>query len=130
MKNVVPGASPRNPIEQLLSDAIADALTRPEVIAALREVLPRPQIEVPAAPRLLTKAALATALSVSKSTVDRLTVEGMPIAAHVGDARRFDLVSCRAFLAERGHRPTRAHRTNVDVDVREIANDAGLRGTR
>jgi phage terminase Nu1 subunit (DNA packaging protein) len=41
---------------------------------------------------------------VSASTIDRLTREGLPIAAIVGDARRFDLAACREWLASRASR--------------------------
>ncbi|MDP9037367.1 MAG: hypothetical protein M3O50_21425, partial [Myxococcota bacterium] len=59
-------------------------------------------------------------LAVSLATLDRLTREGMPIAAHVGDARRFDLEACRAWLAVRGKRPTKAPKSNRTIDLGDV----------
>lgn len=89
-------------LRKLLADAFADALRRPEVVAALRGAFAN-DIEPEADPdRLLTKAELAKRLAVSVSTVDRLTRSGMPVAAIVGDHRRYRIAEVEAWLAERG----------------------------
>lgn len=71
-----------------------------KIVAAVQA--PQPAPEDPS--RLLSKGELAKKLSVSSSTVDRLTGDGMPIAAYVGDSRRFDLAACRGWVEQRGEK--------------------------
>ncbi len=110
---------------RLLGDALVDALRRPDVVAAIRSAM-APTTESIPADRLLSKKEVALVLGVSASTVDRLTREGLPVAAHVGDARRYDFEACKAWLARRGKRPTRAPRSEVEICVDDIAAAAGL----
>jgi hypothetical protein len=110
---------------QLLADIVIAALRRPDVMEALRALNAAPAA-APDGELLLSKQRLAKALEVSVATVDRLTREGMPIAAHVGDARRYDLDSCRSWLAARGKRPTRAPKRAADVDIGDVVDGAGL----
>ena len=108
-------------LAELLADAIVLAVARPEVRALLgRGELAAPAAEDPTG--LLTKKALAKKLSVSVATIDRMVREpqGMPVAAIVGDGKRFDLVACR-------RKPTRATKKNeADVDVSDVIAGAGL----
>ena len=117
----------------VLADALVIALRRPDVVEALRGLTAAPELptEKPDG-ALLTKRELAEALSVSCSTVDRLTREGLPIAAHVGDGRRYDLATCRAWRGARGRRPTKASRrsSEPEVAIEDVAESAGLRRTR
>jgi hypothetical protein len=116
-------------IAEVLAGAIVRAVQRPEVAAALRAIVgPVPPAEEPDA--LLAKGALAKRLDVSPSTVDRLTREGMPVASYVGDARRYDVAACRAWLAARGRKPTRAAKPANEVDVDDVLAANGLRAAR
>lgn len=117
---------------QLLGDVIVAALRRPDVVEALRALsAPHPSAPAPDdGERLLPKKRIASTLGVSVATVDRLTREGMPVAAHVGDARRYDLEACKAWLAARGRRPTKAQKKADDVDIADVIDSAGLRGAR
>ncbi len=97
-----------------------------ELAAAERETEAPTAMPAPEPDGLLSKKQLAKRLDVSTATIDRLTREGMPIAAHVGDARRFDLDACRAWLGARGKRPT-TPRTEPKIDVDDVIDGAGLR---
>lgn len=106
-------------------------LRDPRFIEAARALALSPPAAPQEPPRLLSKTDLAKRLGISRSTVDRLTREGLPVAAHVGDSRRYDLPECRAWLASRGKRPTRAKiKMSDDIDVSDIAAAAGLRRAR
>jgi hypothetical protein len=113
-----------NPIADLLADAIAIAVQRPEIIAALRAVTaPAPAAE---ARGLVAKADAARALGVSVSTLDRLARDGAPVHT-VGGRRRYEVRELRAWLDDRGQRSTRATPTNDRVDVDDVLARAGLR---
>jgi hypothetical protein len=115
---------------QLLGDVIVVALRRPDVAAAIQTLTAATPAAATAATAdlpggLLSKAALAKRLDVSIATVDRLTREGLPVAAHVGDGRRYDLAACRAWLATRGKRPTKAPKRDT-VDIADVVDGSGL----
>jgi hypothetical protein len=108
MGNLPPRDDQRNPLiaglVQLIGDAIVQAAQRPDVAGAIRKVLAVTETAPAEDPdRLLSKVDLAAKLSCSPSTVDRLVRTGMPIACMVGDARRFDLAQCTAWLSTRPH---------------------------
>jgi hypothetical protein len=85
----------------MLADAIALTLTRPDVIEALRAAFAA-KAEAKGDPdALLSKAQLAKKLATSTSSIDRLTRDGMPVAAHVGDQRRYRLADVLAWMRER-----------------------------
>jgi|CZKU01.1.fsa_nt_gi hypothetical protein len=132
MKTVDATEPTRNPLGEFLGAAFAFALRQPEVIAAIREVTTsKPPELVSDGDRLLAKRELARKLGVSPSTVDRLTRDGLPIAAHVGDARRFDLAACRAWLAARGKKATKAPASaRAVVDVSDVIEASGLKAAR
>jgi excisionase family DNA binding protein len=113
-----------NPIADLLADAIAIAVQRPEIIAALRAVT------APAAPAeargLVAKAEAARALGVSVSTLDRLARDGAPVHA-VGGRRRFDVSELRTWLDARGQVSPRATPSSDRVDVSDVLTRSGLR---
>jgi hypothetical protein len=112
---------------QLLGDMLVAALRRPDVVAAIQALTDnQPAVAADEPGALLSKAALGKRLDVSVATVDRLTREGMPVAAHVGDARRYDLETCRQWLAARGKRPTKAPKRDT-VDISAVVEGAGLR---
>jgi hypothetical protein len=111
---------------RILGDILVAALRRPDVVEAIRAVTEAPTSEAEPADRLRTKRELAMALGVSVSTIDRLTREGMPVAAHVGDARRYDVAACRAWLGARGKRPTTAPRSGREPDIDDVIEAAGL----
>jgi excisionase family DNA binding protein len=105
MKDVTPRGAPCHPLPlndvltEILGNAIALAVKRPDVIEALRATFSA-KAEPPVDPdALLSKAQLAKKLAVSVSTIDRLTARGMPVAAHVGDHRRYRLADVEAWLA-------------------------------
>ena len=110
-----------------LVDALATALAPMVAERVAARMQPVPAVNAP--PSLLSKKKLASTIGVSVSTIDRLTHEGMPIAAHVGDARRYDLDACRSWLSARGKRPTKApsRSTLRPGDLDEVARSAGLR---
>lgn len=115
-------------LADLLADAFVRAAQRPDVVAAVRAAFAEPAVVAADPEALLSKAQLAKKLAVSVATVDRLVKEGMPIAAHVGDARRFRLEQCRAWCATRGKRPTKAKATKgaADIDVSDVLSTNGL----
>jgi hypothetical protein len=126
MKKICPAPEIRNPnpLAELLADAIAMAVQRPDVIAALRAIYTPAHVE--AAPEtLLAKVDLAKALNVSTSTIDRLCGEGMPCEL-VAARKRFNLGVCRTWLASRGQRAA-AVRPSDRVDVDSVLGRAGLR---
>ena len=109
-----------------LVDALAAALAPMVAEQVAARMQPAPAVNAPGA--LLTKKELATTLGVSTATVDRLTREGLRIAAYVGDARRFDLEACRTWLTARGKRPTKSPpRSTSRSELDEVARSAGLR---
>lgn len=125
---------PRNQIAEAIARIAVDVLeiltSDPTTIAKLRTLASQEPEAGPQADAglLLSKAALARKLSVSVATIDRLTREGMPLAAHVGDSRRFDIEACRAWLATRGKRPTKSPpKVEQTVDIDDVARAAGLR---
>jgi hypothetical protein len=77
-------------------DALLDALLVPAETPP--QVAPAP---APAPVPLVDKRELARLLDVSVATIDRLARSGMPFQP-VGDARRFDIAACRAWLADHG----------------------------
>lgn len=119
--------APADPLTKLLGSAIALAITRPDVIAALREAF-GPKEE---APKLLNAAQLAKALNASKATVLRLAKEpGAPIT-FTGNSRRFELATFEAWLKTRGQKAALA-KAPVEpdedpIDVSAVARRAGLR---
>jgi hypothetical protein len=119
----------------LLGDLGAAVLVRvaqrPDAVAALvalRDALAAPAAVAADPDALLSKAALAKKLAVSVATVDRLVREGLPVAVHVGDARRFRLEQCRVWCASRGKKPTkaRAKKGAADINVDDVLEGAGL----
>jgi predicted DNA-binding transcriptional regulator AlpA len=113
-----------NPIAELIAEALVTALTRDEVITALRGI-----VATPATPRepegLLAKPRAAKALGVSVSTLDRLVKEGAPVH-HVGARRMFDIAELRAWLSARGRKPT-TPKPSDRVDVSDVLARSGLR---
>jgi hypothetical protein len=109
--------------------AILDALAD-RVVDRLTTRLPVASTAPPPAP-LVHKRALAVALSVSPATVDRLVRSGMPFQA-VGDAKRFDLAACRAWLAEQGQRPAAPPAPPASARVLRLEgrDPVGLAGVR
>ncbi len=114
-------------IAQVAIEALKKTAADPEAAAAVRRIFavnqptpePRPQ-------GLMAKKQIAEALGVSSATVDRLTREGLPVAAFVGDCRRYELDACRAWLAGRGKKPTKAPKREPEVDVDDVVAAAGL----
>jgi hypothetical protein len=132
MQKIQPAEQTRNPLAKAIAQVAIEALeiiaSNPEAVAQLRAIVGAAQApaQVVDADGLLPKQKIAKALDVSVATIDRLTREGMPIAAHVGDARRFDLDACRAWLAARGKKPTTAPKKAHDVDIDDVLHGAGL----
>ncbi len=96
----------------LLLTAVEDATER-AVRRALAEQCP------PQAARLLSRGELAKALGTSLASIDRLVREGLPREA-VGARSRFDLPSCRQWLAQRGKLATPKQPATKTVDGRDI----------
>jgi hypothetical protein len=117
------GTSARNPIADLLADAIALAVSRPDVIEAMRTVFAPAHVELKSG-GLVARSDAAQAHGVSVSTLDRLTSEGAPVHA-VGGRRRYDVTELRAWLDARGQRPANAKPKAVDVD--DVLRRSGLR---
>jgi hypothetical protein len=85
-----------------------------------------PPASAPATPGLLSASQLAKAIGVSVPTIGRFVTEGMPVE-HVGARRKFEALACRAWLATRGKKATKAKPTTTDaIDVAEVLRRAGL----
>jgi hypothetical protein len=131
MASLGPNDRTRNPFAESIAQVAIETLktiaASPEAVAAIREILcPSQAPELVSDAGLRSKKQTATALGVSVSTVDRLTREGMPVAAHVGDCRRYDLGACQTWLANRGKRPTKAPTNGTRIDVSDVAEAARL----
>jgi hypothetical protein len=126
MQSISPTPHPRNPLADLLGDAIAIALSRPDVIATMRALFSPATSDRTPPIGLVAKALAAKALGVSTSTLDRLVVEGAPIHP-VGSRRMFDVAELRSWLDARGQRPPSARRVRDSVDVDGILHRSGLR---
>jgi hypothetical protein len=111
---------------QILADAVALAITRPEVIEALRAGLTVKTSEPDTAAGLLTKAQLAKALGKSVSTIDRLDREPGAPFSYCGDTKRYDRDAYASWLAGRGKCATKASKREAEVDVDDVASAAGL----
>jgi hypothetical protein len=125
MANLRPNDDHRNPLAELLADAIALAVTRPEVILALRAVYTRLHVE-PEPGGLVAPAKAAKALDVSLSTLNRLTTEGAPHHT-IGGRRRYDIGELVAWSNARGQRPANAKPKTDNVDVEDVLARSGLR---
>jgi hypothetical protein len=130
VKSIRPEPDPRNALASelvnILSDAIAMAVTRPGVIEALRQAFATERAEV-AKTEGLTKIELAKRLGKSTSTIDRLDREPGAPFHYVGDRRVYDLHLYSTWLAGRGKRPTTPAPSNNEIDIDDVASGAGLR---
>jgi hypothetical protein len=129
MANLRPDQDARNPLlaallAQVLGDAIVIAIQRSDVVEALRAAITTDS-PTPEKTNGLTKGELAAALSISKSTIDRLDREGAP-HTFCGDHRRYDVGAYRTWLASRGKRPTRTPKGAAEIDVDDVARAGGL----
>jgi hypothetical protein len=115
-----------NPLAELLADAIALAITRPDVIAAVRAVSPHAPIADTIPGALVAKVDAARALGVSVSTLDRLARDGAPVHT-VGGRRRYDVSELRVWLDARGQVSPRATPSSDRVDVFDVLERSGLR---
>jgi hypothetical protein len=126
MQNIDPAPQPRNPIAELIAEAIALAVTRPEVIEALRAVYTPPAPVESAPVGLLSKQPTAKAIGISTTTLDRFVAEGAPVH-HVGARRMFDISELRTWLDARGRKPANAKPRTDSVDVDDVLSRSGLR---
>jgi hypothetical protein len=128
MKSLLPIAAHVEP-----TDAQRDAATAlaSAIVTLLRAYAPTaPPPPEPAPPGLLSASQLAKAIGVSVPTIGRFVAEGMPVE-HVGVRRKFDALACRAWLASRGKKPTKAKPTTTDsTDVADVLRRAGLQVAR
>lgn len=113
-------------IVQLIADAFADALARPEVASALRAAVSTGE-STPARRRLRRKE-YAEREGVSRATVGRWIDEGMPTVP-VGSTVRIDVDAADEWRIARGRKPTVARSAESDdgIDVTAVARRAGLR---
>jgi hypothetical protein len=120
--NLGPTPETRNPhpLAELLADAIAIAIARPDVIAAMRSIF-APPTEVRDPDRLLSGPELCAALGVSPATLGRL---GPPRACR--SPIRYDLGEGRGWLATRPGKAAAAAYVDT-VDVSNVLRTNGLR---
>jgi hypothetical protein len=103
---------------------------RAEVRAELVAVLDERAEEIPPpADGIVSGPTLDRVLAISAATRNRLAKEGLPFV-HVGARRRYDVATCREWLAARGRKPasTERARGKADpIDISSITRRAGLR---
>ena len=109
------------PLGALLRDIAAALVRHADSLADAAEVEEAPS-------GLLTGAQLDRALGISASTRNRLVHEGMPHET-VGSRRRYELATCRAWLAARGSRRVATTTANsvAAEDGATVAERLGLK---
>jgi hypothetical protein len=128
MEKICPDTPARNPLADVLAEAIVVALTRPDVIEAMRTLFAKRTDEATAA--LLDKTGIAIQFAVSTSTVDRWVRAGCPYTVTASGKKRFDLGEVQAWNSGESQHPRVARAPSGSADISDVIATRGLRVVR